>query len=268
MQLTLAQQKHVYNIPLEIQISQVHSNIRNHPSKIELRVHLSQLLMVFGQWQKALQQLQTIAQLDEKKIVITQTYCALIHAEIQRELTLSGQQEPLYFTKPNDWQILLAEALIARAHNQTAAAEKFQQHAYSEAPSSPVIINDEQANWIADGDSRLGPICEAYINGSYYWLPFDQIKQINIEKPQDLRDLVWIPATFTLMDSSQHFGFLPSRYAFSYMQHNDQFSLASLTEWKSLGEHSWAGVGQKMLITDNNEYPLLTIRTLTRLVSE
>lgn len=259
---------HAHDIALDIQISQLHGQIRSNPGKVELRVHLTQLLMVTGQWQKALQQLQTAAQLDNKAAAMAQTYRALIQAEIQREQVLNSQRDPQYLSAPEDWQILLAEALVARAHHQASAAEKFQQQAYSDAPAVAFMINDETAEWIADGDSRLGPVCEVFINGNYYWLPFSQIQQLTIEQPKDLRDLVWIPATITQTNFSQHFGFLPSRYAFSYTQANDQLSLASLTEWETLSEHSWAGIGQKMLVSDQAEYPLLAIRTLTQQASE
>ena len=31
--------------------------------------------------------------------------------------------------------------------------------------------------WIADGDTRLGPVLEAIVNGRYYWIPFDRIRR-------------------------------------------------------------------------------------------
>lgn len=268
MQTAIAKKMHSYNSALETQIIQLQAQIRMSPAKAELRIHLAQLLMVTGQWKKSLQQLQTAAQLDTKAATMAQTYRALIQAEIQREQVFNGQRDPQYLAAPCDWQTLLAEALIARTHNQTSAAEKFQQQAYSDAPAIAFTVNDGAAGWIADGDSRLGPVSEAFINGNYYWIPFEQIQQLTIEQPQDLRDLVWIPATITLTDFSQYFGFLPSRYVFSYTQANDQLSLASLTEWETLSEHSWAGIGQKMFVTDQTEYPLLTIRTLTQQASK
>ena len=43
------------------------------------------------------------------------------------------------------------------------------------------IIDGKAFAWIADADMRLGPICEAVINGRYYWLPFVHIARIVIE---------------------------------------------------------------------------------------
>ena len=268
MQAATTRQIHTYDIPLDIQIRDIQSFIRKKPGSSEYRIHIAQLLMVTGEWQKALQQLKTAAQLDKKSVAMAQTYRALIQAEIQREHIFQGKIDPQFFTAPDDWQILLAEALIARSHQQPDAGEKFQQQAYVDAPAVTFSINENAVEWLADGDSRLGPICEVFINGNYYWLPFSQIQQLNIEYPQDLRDLVWIPATITLTDFSRHFGFLPSRYVASYQHNNDQLSLANLTEWQALSEHCWSGVGQKMLITNQIEYPLLAVRTITQVVSQ
>ena len=67
-------------------------------------------------------------------------------------------------------------------------------------------------NWIADADSRLGPVLEAIINGRYYWVPIQQIRAINITQAADLRDLVWLPAEFTWINGGQAFGLIPTRY--------------------------------------------------------
>lgn len=262
MQATVVKNANTHDVAIELQISQVQGLIRANPAKVEHRIHLAQLLMVAGKWEPCLQQLQITAQLDPKATAMAQTYRALIQAEICREQTFKGQRDPLGFGETAHWQDLLAEALIARANNQIQLADKFQQQAFDLAPCNTFSINGNEANWIADGDSRLGPICEVFINGGYYWLPFTQIKQLTLEQPKDLRDLVWIPAKFILTDFSQHFGFLPSRYALSYQAGKDQLALSTLTEWAPLSEQSWAGIGQKMLVTDSAEYPLLSIHSL------
>ena len=265
MQSTTAQQSTTYNVAIELQISQLHQSIRSNPAKVEYRVHLAQLLMISGQWDRCLQQLQTTAQLDPKSIPMAQTYRELICAEIFREQVFIGQRAPAAKVAVEPWQDLLAEALVARANNQPAIADELQQQAYNQAPTCKFSINDQVVSWIADGDSRLGPICELFINGSYYWVPFTQIQQMTLEPPKDLRDLVWSPATIILMDSSEHVCFLPSRYAASYAVNNDQLALSALTEWTPLSAESWAGLGQKILIADEAEFSLLSIRTLQQL---
>ena len=53
---------------------------------------------------------------------------------------------------------------------------------------------------------------EAIINGHYYWIPFQQIQQIQIEEPADLRDVVWMPAHFVWTNGGDAVGLIPTRY--------------------------------------------------------
>ena len=66
--------------------------------------------------------------------------------------------------------------------------------------------------WLADADSRLGPILEAVIDGRYFWVPLENIHQIVLEKPKDLRDVVWVPAEFMWRNGGTAVGLIPSRY--------------------------------------------------------
>lgn len=266
MQQKIVKENFAHDLPIDIQIKNLQVQIRNNPGKVEYRVHLAQLMMIRGQWQRSLHQLQTASQLNTNTVAMAQAYRSLIQAEIYRERVFNGSCEPKFIGDAQEWQTLLAESLVARANQQIDIAEKFQQLAYEKAPACKFTVGDTESDWIADGDSRLGPICEIFFNGNYYWLGFDQIKKLTIEAPKDLRDLVWIPTTVILTDSSHHIGFLPSRYVRSYESDNDQLSLSSLTEWSSLSEHCWAGMGQKIFVTNNAEYSLLAIRELTQAV--
>ena len=266
MQATAVKKTHSHGLVIAVQIEQLQADIRHNPVKAEYRIHLAQLLMVNGQWQKALQQLQTAAQLESKAAAMAQTYRSLIQAEITREQVFKGFAAPQHIGSPDDWEILLTESLVARAHHQLDPAKKFLHQAFNDAPACAFTLDGTSVAWVADSDSRIGPVCETFINGKYYWIPFNKIQKISIEAPYDLRDLVWVPCTITLTDFSQHFGFLPSRYPFSYEQGKDQLSLSSLTEWTAIDEQNWAGFGQKMLITDKAEYPLLAVRDITQIV--
>jgi protein involved in temperature-dependent protein secretion len=55
--------------------------------------------------------------------------------------------------------------------------------AFELAPSTAGTIDSAPFEWIADADMRLGPVCEAIINGRYYWLPFSHLSRVDIEAP-------------------------------------------------------------------------------------
>ena len=50
------------------------------------------------------------------------------------------------------------------------------------------------------------------ISGRYFWIPVQNIRQIKIEPPTDLRDLVWLPVHFTWANEGEAVGLIPSRY--------------------------------------------------------
>ena len=113
----------------------------------------------------------------------------------------------------------------------------------------------EEFEWIADADSRLGPILEVLLNGGYYWVPFARCTAIRITPPEDLRDLVWLPAEFTWANGGEATGFIPTRYPGSEAAADAALRLARRTEWARIGEEAYSGLGQRVLATSAEETP-------------
>ena len=84
--------------------------------------------------------------------------------------------------------------------------------AFELAPAISGSIDGVAFEWLADADSRLGPVLEVIFNGRYYWIPFQQIQYIELEAPVDLRDVVWMPAQFTWVNGGTASGLIPTRY--------------------------------------------------------
>jgi type VI secretion system protein ImpE len=153
-----------------------------------------------------------------------------------------------------------ANSLIAQG--QWKAALETQAQALEAAPVATGKVNDQPFAWIADADSRLGPIMETMIDGRYCWVPFGRIKKLLIEPPQDLRDLVWAPAQFVWTNGGNSAGFIPARYAGSERASDSALRLARKTEWQEQGEELFTGLGQRLFTTDQAEYPLFEVRTV------
>ena len=116
--------------------------------------------------------------------------------------------------------------------------------------------------WIADGDSRLGPVLEAVIHGRYYWVPFQRIRTVVVEKPSDLRDLVWMPAHFEWSNGGEAVGLIPTRYPGSEASEDDAIRLARKTEWTERSSQTVLGLGQRMLASDGGEFALMDVRRI------
>ena len=236
--------------------------VRDDPSKAENRTLLFQLLSITGEWERSLTQLNVAGDLDSSAIPMVQTYQEALGCEALRERVFAGTRSPLVFGDPDQWIALALQAVKLSGQGQHAEATKLREQAYELAPSLPGTVNGEAFEWIADADSRVGPFVEAIIDGKYYWVPMNRIASLKIEAPEDLRDLVWIPAQFSWANEGQSFALLPVRYPDTHSSSNDSLRLSRLTEWDEKSADTFFGVGQRMLATDQADYSLLDVREI------
>lgn len=255
-------------------LADLQNEVRSSPNEPRHRIFLFQLLSVLGQWERALTQLRVVRDLDPGAIAMVQTYEPVLHCELLRQQVFSGARTPLILGAPEPWLAQMVEALKLSARGDWAASSQLRAQAYEAAPASagsilhvadpttPSIESEAKFDWLADGDSRLGPILEAIVNGAYYWVPLDRVARIDIEPPTDLRDFVWLPARFLWTNQGEAFGMIPTRYPGSESSEDSQLQLARRTDWREPVEGAYEGFGQRMLVTDGGEYAIMNVRRL------
>ena len=239
--------------------------IKRAPADGKKRIFLFQLLCVLGQWDKALTQLQVLRDLDAETMLMAQLFQPALQCEALREEIFAGKRSPLIFGEPVAWIGLLIQANQLVAEGQVAAARDLRERAFEAAPATAGKMNDQPFEWIADADSRLGPMLEAIIDGKYYWVPFFRIRSVRIEAPRDLRDMVWTTAQFTWANGGQKPGLIPTRYAGTASLDDGGLRLARRTDWEERAGETYIGLGQRMLATDAAETPLLEVRSIETL---
>ncbi len=244
----------------EAALAQLQSEIKRDPANPKLRVFLFQLLTVLGQWQRALTQLKLAGDLDPANLLMVQTYREAIQCEALRAEVFAGKRSPLVFGDPQQWLALLVEALRLDAEGRPQDARELRNLSFESAPSVAGTLNGVGFDWIADADSRLGPVLEAIVNGQYYWIPFQQIGKIEIEAPVDLRDLVWMPVQFLWVNGGGASGLIPTRYPGSESSPDPLIQMARKTEWEELADGTYRGLGQRILTTSADDYSLMDAR--------
>lgn len=243
-------------------LAALQDNVRARPEDAKLRIFLFQLLCVQGNWERAIAQLKLCAQLDPSALPMAQTYREAIICEVFREKVFKGEKDALIFGEPQDWLALLAQALRALAKGDTAHAAQLREEAFEKAPAASGEIDGQDFEWIADADMRLGPVLEIVINGKYFWMPFNVLSSLRIEAPEDLRDTVWTAVNLTLNNGGELVGLVPTRYAGTVATGEDAMLLSRTTQWDDLGEGLFAGLGQRLLVTDAAEIPLMDARNI------
>lgn len=239
------------------------SEVRNRPAESGLRVFLFQLLCVLGQWDRALNQLKVASDLDAGALAMAQTYREAIRCEAVRAAVFAGSTSPMIFGEPDQWLALLIESMLVQGRGEPAHAADLRARAFDDAPASAGAIDGRPFAWIADADTRLGPVLEAVINGRYYWVPFARLSRVEFEAPTDLRDVVWMPAHLQFQNGGEVVALVPTRYPGTETSSDDALRLARKTIWQEVGEDAHHGVGQRVLATDADETPLMDVRSIT-----
>jgi type VI secretion system protein ImpE len=238
------------------------SDIKKRPADPKLRIFLFQLLLVMGQWERALTQLKVISELDPAALPMGQTYREVVQCELLRREVFAGRQTPLLFGEPAEWMALLVRALQLGAQGNLEEEGRVREQAFEQAPATTGTVDGRSFGWIADADPRLGPILESILNGRYYWIPFERLSKVEIEKPADLRDIAWLPATLTFTNGGQSVAFVPTRYPGSEQASDPRLVLARSTEWSQPGAGPQRGLGQRLFATDGGEYPIMDVRLI------
>jgi len=248
---------------LDAALQELQAQVRREPANAKYRIFLFQLLAVLGQWDRALSQLNVAGELDEGVLAMVQTYREALRCEVLRGDVFAGRRSPMVLGEPDNWLALLLEALRLAAEERYEESGQVRAQALEGAPMTPGSIDGVPFDWIADGDMRMGPVLEAIVNGRYYWVPFSHVARLTIEKPTDLRDLVWMPAYFTWANGGEGVGLIPTRYPDSQASQDTDLRRARKTLWMERPGGLFVGLGQRMLATDEGEYAIMSVREIT-----
>jgi type VI secretion system protein ImpE len=237
------------------------------PAKAPLRIFMAQLLCLLGQWERAHTQLNVAAEMDDAAGPMREMVGHALRCEKLRSGVFEGRRSPMLFGEPDGWLASLIESMLRAGAGDAALASSLAASAFETAPASTGRIDGTPFEWIADADSRLGPVLEAMVNGRYYWIPFKRLARVDIEAPTDLRDLVWLPAHLQFTNGGEVIAMLPTRYPGSETSDDEQIVMARKTEWRQDGSSSssserWLGLGQRVWITDQGEHHVLSVRSI------
>ena len=244
------------------QLAELQARIRKEPQRVDLRIFLFQVYCLQAAWTKAGSQLQVIEGLDAQALPMVQTYREALRCELLRRSVFAGTRTPLVLGDPQDWLAWLLEANRLQSQGHLDQARELRAKAMDAAPATSGNINGEPFEWLADADSRLGPVLEAVLNGKYYWIPLQRLTRVEVDPPADLRDLVWTPVTLTFTSGGSNVALVPTRYPGAEDLSDDRLRMARGTEWTALADDIWVGHGQRMLVTDQAEIALMDVRLI------
>jgi type VI secretion system protein ImpE len=155
-------------------------------------------------------------------------------------------------------------------HGEQIRQEMFRTDSYPRGGAPPPTVsgtlNGEPFEDLRDADPRIGPRLEILAAGQYTWIPFHCIAAIRMDPPRQLRDLLWSPAK---VQAAAHYRetelgevLLPALAPLSWQHPDPQVRLGRMTEWVEGEDGDDVPMGQKLLLVDGEEFPILEVREL------
>jgi len=127
------------------------------------------------------------------------------------------------------------------------------------------LLNGTRFHAISDADPRIGSKLETIIGGRYCLLPLVHLRKVQAEPPERLRDLFWIHAsvwTGPELGDERLDVLLPAMAVGTEGSENEGVRLGRGTEW-AVDRRGWdVCLGPKYLRCDDQEVPLLEVRSL------
>jgi type VI secretion system protein ImpE len=217
---------------LDEAIEALGAEVRDNPTDVQRRAFLFELLCFAGNFDRAEKQLNVLGQGSRDAEMGALLYHAALHAERLRQEMFDRGSFPA--TIP---------------------------------PRSPRgTLNGKSFDEISDADPRIGSRLEVFAAGQYMWLPFDQIASVQMRPPARLRDTLWAPAIVRPSESykGHEIGevLMPVIAPLTWREGDGPTKLGRMTEWMSWDDGTEAPIGQKILLVDGEEVPVLEVREL------
>jgi len=212
------------------------AELRDNPSDAKRRTFLFELLCFAGEYDRAEKHLDILAQGGNEAELGALLYRAAMHAERTRSEMFQKKEYP--------------RAALEGTVPETVSG----------------TLNGKPFEALEDGDPRIGARLEVYAAGQYLWIPLRHIASVEMQAPRRLRDLLWAPALVrtgpSFKDKELGEVLVPVLAPLSYRHADDEVRLGRMTEWWETEDGDVVPVGQKMLLVDGEDFPILELRRL------
>lgn len=209
------------------------AELRDNPMDAKRRTFLFELLCFAGEYDRAQKHLDVLAGLGPDAATGVLLYRAALNADRMRSEL---------FTKRDYPEVHESDALVSGT------------------------LNGQRFESIEDADPRIGPRLEIFAAGQCMWLPLEHIASVEMQPPKRLRDLLWAPALvhtgpkFRAMELGEVL--IPALSPLSFQHKDDAVRLGRSTVWEKQEDGETVPFGQKTLLVDGEEFPLLELRRL------
>ncbi len=240
------------------------AEVKKHPTETDRRGLLAELLCFAGEFERADKQLDTWGHQDPQAIPGISMLRQLVRAEVARQEFYSKGRLPEFLGEPTEVMKLHLEASIAwREGNESEAAAKLAEAEDRRVHVAGVCAGEAFAD-LRDLDDLTSSFFEVLTStGKYYWIPMESVESIQFHPPDRPHDLLWRRTTMAVQDGPDGEVFLPTLYAPTCNQDDDQLRLGRGTDWIGDDGGVIRGLGQRMFLFGDEDKPIMSLREIT-----
>lgn len=240
--------------------------LRARPTDRDARWLLFVLLCYAAEHDRAILQLDTLAQQDAAFGMGSVVYRSLVVADAERAAVLTRAGNPLLPADSPAHVEARLDALRALREGRAAEARSALESAERERPALEGKVDGEPFADLFDSDELLGPVLEVYAGGHYLWLPLERVRTLQIRPPKHQLELLWLPAELEDAAGDTATVHLPALYHGSAHADDARLRGGLMTEWREQDGRVVRGFGQKVLLAlrggEEREVALRELRAL------
>jgi type VI secretion system protein ImpE len=218
---------------LDEAIQALGAGLRSDPTDARRRTFLFELLCFAGEYDRAEKHLDVLASSGKDADMGALLYRSALHAERTRQAMFASGETP------------------------------------GGSPAPPPVagtLNGREFQALTDADPRVGARLEIFAAGQYTWLPLESVESVRMQAPSRLRDLLWAPAIvrttpkFSGLDLGEVL--VPVLTPLAWRSADPDVRLGRVTDWEPTESGKDVPVGQRLLLVDGDEFPILEVREL------
>ena len=214
-------------------IAAITEDVKRHPTNLEYRSFLCELLLISGELERADKQLDLIGHQNPAVMAGVALWRQLIRAEEARKQFYLEGRLPEFLDKPDAQIEKYLQASVYMRDNEMGEVQRLLEEAELGRVARSGNCNEQTFEEFRDLDDLTANIFEVLTsNGKYYWVPFSLVTEIRFYPPERPIDLAWRRATLEVeLPGADGDVYMPATYFNNTPTIKDCYKLAHETEW-------------------------------------
>jgi len=245
-------------------IDAITAEVKKHPTDINRRGFLCEMLFVKRAWERADKQLDFIGHQDPNSMHMVALWRQLLRAGQARDQFYTDGRIPEVLEEPGELVQAYLKASVSLREGNKSEALSILDEAEEKRPELKGKLNGQGFSDFRDLEDLAPAVLEVFTStGKYYWIPFSRISSLEFHQAEGPMDLVFRRATLeTNQEGPDGEVYVPAIYQTISEEDEERLLLGRATDWLGEEGEPIVGVGQKMFLVDDHSVSIMEIESL------